>query len=202
MIELKTNLNKLQPATINFIAGSLKNGQVVVLPTDTIYGLSCRADDQEAVKKIYRLKKRNPKYPVLLLVSDLKSLQKYVRVAPWQIKELKKIWAKGEAPATVILENRSRFPKELISSSQGLALRLPKSVFLIKILKKLPCPLVSTSVNLSGEPALNSPRAIKSYFATKKLKPGLLVAAGTSPRRKPSQLIDLRLKEQVIVLRK
>lgn len=75
MIQLKVNLNKLKPATINLVADFLQNQQVVVLPTDTISGLSCLADSTAAIKKIYRIKKRDQKKPLLILISDFKWLK-------------------------------------------------------------------------------------------------------------------------------
>jgi len=199
---LKVKLDKLEPAAIKFTAGSLRQGQVVVLPTDTIYGLSCRADSISALKKIYRLKKRNKNKPFLILVSDLKMLKKYVSYSEPQAKELKNIWFKSLRPTTVILKNKSRLPKELVSTSQGLAVRLPKSVFLIKIIKELGRPLVSTSVNLSGEPSLTKITEVIDYFKDKKYQPDLIVSAGRSQKKKISRLIDLRDLKELKILRK
>lgn len=199
---LKVKLNQLEPAAIKFIAGSLCQGQVAVLPTDTIYGLSCRADNVKALKKIYRLKKRNKNKPFLILVSDLKMLKKYADYSDSQTRELKRIWFKSPRPTSVVLKNKSRLPQELISSSQGLAVRLPKSVFLIKIIKELACPLVSTSVNLSGELPLTKITEIVNYFKNKKYQPDLIVSAGESQTKKISRLIDLRDLQELKILRK
>lgn len=199
---LRVKLDKLEPAALKFTAGSLRQGQVAVLPTDTIYGLSCRADDARALKKIYRLKKRNKNKPFLILVSDLKMLKKYASYSESQARELNEIWLVSSRPTTVILKNKSRLPKELISASQGLAVRLPKSVFLIKIIKELGCPLVSTSVNLSGEPSLIKVTEIINLFKDKKYQPDLIVSAGQSQKKKLSRLIDLRDIRKLKILRK
>lgn len=198
---LKVNLDQLKPAAIKFTAGFLRQGQVAVLPTDTIYGLSCRADDIQALKKIYRLKKRNKNKPFLILVSDLKMLKKYAQYSNPQVRELKNLWLKSRRPTTVILKNKSRLPQELISASQGLAVRLPKSVFLIKIIKELGCPLVSTSVNLSGKPALTKITEIINYFKNKKYQPDFVVSASNNQARKISRLIDLRDIQRLKILR-
>jgi tRNA A37 threonylcarbamoyladenosine synthetase subunit TsaC/SUA5/YrdC len=77
MFRLKINSRKIPPAVIAFIAGAFKKGQAVVLPTDTIYGLSGLADDSRAIKKIRRLKKRPRKKPLLILVSDPAMLKRF-----------------------------------------------------------------------------------------------------------------------------
>lgn len=202
MISLKVNLDKTPPALTRSLAGALKQGKVLVLPTDTIPGLSCAADDYRAVSQVYRLKKRDPKKPILILVSDFKMLKKYVRVTEQQARELKKIWLKNRRPTTVILEDKGKLPKFLVSSSRGVAVRLPKSVFLIKILKTLQRPLVSTSVNSSGQRSLLSFKKINLWYKGKKLQPDIILDAGYQRRRLESRLIDFRNPSQPLIMRK
>jgi len=202
MINLKVQVNKLQPAMISFIAGSLKKGLVLVLPTDTIYGLSALAENQQALRRIYALKKRGTPKPLIILMSDLKMIKKYAWVSPHQERQLKKIWGKKQAPTTVILKNKGKLPKKLVSPSGGLAVRLPKSIFLIKILKALARPLVSTSVNFTGERPLRSFKQIKASYQSLPLKPDLIVNIGYCRSTKPSRLIDLRDEKKFLVIRK
>jgi len=203
MLTRKVNLKIIQPALVKTIAGSLKIGRVVVLPTDTIYGLSCRADDAKAVRRIKRLKGRDAKKPLIVLVSDFKMLKKYAALGREQEKFLRRIWGRVEAklkPTTVILKSKNNLPLTLIGPGGSLAVRLPKSKFLIKIIGAVKRPLVSTSLNLSGQPPLSNLRRLTDYFSTGQT-PDLVVDAGPSGRTKPSRLIDLR-GERPIVLRK
>jgi L-threonylcarbamoyladenylate synthase len=202
MTHIKINPKRIKPAIVDLVAGSLKIGQVIVLPTDTIYGLSCLADNARAIKKIYHLKKRDPKKPVLILVSSCQMANKYVFISAGQKKLLKKIWSKSQPPTTVILKNRWKLPRELTHGSDGLALRLPKSKFLIKILEKVDCPLVSTSLNLSGQKNITNLSNLHYYFPKKNNRPDLVVDAGSSPQIKPSRLIDLRNENELIIIRK
>ncbi|MFA5023828.1 MAG: L-threonylcarbamoyladenylate synthase [Patescibacteria group bacterium] len=202
MIYLKVQLNNLKPAMISFIAGSLKKGQVLIMPTDTIYGLSALADDKKALRRIYNLKKRDFKKPLIVLMSDLDMVKKYAVVSSEQAKKLQEVWGENKRPTTVILKNKGKLPKELVSPSGGLALRLPKSIFLIKILKALKRPLVSTSVNLRGESPLGDPREIVKYFPKKSLQPELIITTGKCRRTRPSRLIDLRDAARPLILRK
>lgn len=191
-----------RPAIISLIAGYLKRGQVVVLPTDTIYGFSALATKKSALQNIYRLKKRDPKKPLIILVSSLAMLKKYAFVSRRQASQVKKYYLASDRPTTLILSNRGLLPKELASSSGGLAIRLPKSKFLIKIIRKLRAPIVSTSLNLSGQANIRDLKLLASYFSPGTSQPDLICDAGPDRRSRPSRLVDLRSPDQPVVLRK
>lgn len=202
MTHVEINPKKITPAIIDLVAGSLQIGQIIVLPTDTIYGLSCLATDVRAIKKIYHLKKRDASKPVLLLISNLAMAKKYTYISRKQELYLKKIWSKKERPTTVILRNRYKLPRELTRGSDGLALRLPKSNFLIKIIEKIGKPLVSTSLNFSGQKTITNLSKLNYYFPKKNNRPDLVVNAGPSPQIRPSCLVDLRVENEPLVIRK
>jgi L-threonylcarbamoyladenylate synthase len=202
MTHIEINPKRIRPAVLDLVAGSLQIGQVVVLPTDTIYGLSCLANLVKPIKQIYRIKKRDAKKPLLILVSDLKMAKKYVAISSVQARFLRKVWAKNQPPITVILKHLNKLPHELARGSDGLAIRLPKSKFLIKIIKKVDCPLVSTSLNLSGEKNINDFSKLNKYFPRKSNRPDLVIDAGRARKRKPSRLIDLRNEDKPIIIRK
>lgn len=199
---IKVNPKKINSAVINLIADSLYLGRVLILPTDTIYGFSCLANMVKPIKKIYRLKKRDSKKPLLVLVDSLRMAGEYVEISPEQRKILKEIWSKNQPPTTVILKNKNKLPKELTRNSDGLAIRLPKSNFLIKIIRKAACPLVSTSLNLSGERTIDDLSKLDYYFPKKNNRPDLIIDAGRTRKRKSSRLIDLRSVEKPVVIRK
>lgn len=201
MTHLRVKSLNIKPAIINLVAGSLKIGQVVVLPTDTIYGLSCLANNARAIKKIYQLKKRDPKKPLIILVSSLAMLKKYVFVSERQVLFLKRVWGKKNRPTTVIFRHRGRLPRELTDNSDGLAVRLPKSKFLIKILRKVKTPLVSTSLNLSGQSGISDLQSLLHYFPHKQPRPDLVVDSGKCRQLRPSRLIDLRDPKKPLILR-
>jgi L-threonylcarbamoyladenylate synthase len=129
-------------------------------------------------------------------------LKKYVFVSHRQEIILKKIWASSVRPTTVILRRRNRLPRELTGNYDGLAVRLPKSKFLIKILDDIGRPLVSTSLNLSGQNNISTPKYLVDYFSKKGPLPDLVVDAGECRRRRPSRLIDLRDENNPLILRK
>ncbi len=202
MTHVEIKPTRIKPAIVDLVVGSLQIGQVVVLPTDTIYGLSCLADKTRSIKKIYHLKKRDPKKPILILVRDLAMAKRYVFISKKQEKLLKMYWSKTAIPTTVILKNRHNLPKELTRGVEGLAVRLPKSKFLIKILEKVDCPIISTSLNLSGKKDIIDLHRLHVYFPKKNNRPDLIIDAGPSPKQKPSRLVNLLNEDKPIVIRK
>jgi L-threonylcarbamoyladenylate synthase len=191
-----------EPAIIRLIAGSLRKGGVAVLPTDTIYGLSCLADDSRAIERIHSLKRRAARKPLIILVSSLAMLKKYVFLSKEQAVRLKKIWGPGTRPTTVIFRHRHLLAPELTAFSDSLAVRLPKSELLIKIVKASQKPLVSTSLNLSGEESIHDLARLSEIFPDSARRPDLVLDTGPSRRRKASRLIDLRRADKPVILRR
>ncbi|HTX86537.1 MAG TPA: L-threonylcarbamoyladenylate synthase [Candidatus Nanoarchaeia archaeon] len=192
----KIKINKFSAQEIGLIVDFLKKGKVIVYPTDTIYGLGCLATDKKAINKIYRIKKREKKKPLLVLISDFKMLRKYFKVDKKQLAYLRKIWP---GKVSVILNKKSNLPGYVSGRLSSVAVRLPKSGFLTKMIKELGAPVVSTSLNLSGQPHLERVSGLKKYF--KKNRPDLVIDAGTIKGR-PSKLIDLRDVDKIKILRK
>lgn len=183
---------------IKIISSALLSSKVVVLPTETIPGLSCRADDLKAIEKIFAIKKRNKNKPLLVLVSSISMLKKYCFVSLRQEKILKNLWSKKRA-ISVLLNHRSLLPKELTANSEYLAVRLPKSSFLRKIIKSVGVPLVSTSFNISGSPLLTMNEAKRVF--EKNLGPDYLLLGNKNSYKKASRLIKLG-EDSIEVLRK
>ncbi|QQG52806.1 MAG: L-threonylcarbamoyladenylate synthase [Candidatus Falkowbacteria bacterium] len=191
MIKLEKKLADFKPADFDLISVYLHAGKVLVLPTDTIYGLSCLATDSEAIKKIFKLKKREARKPLITLVSSVAMAKRYVSLSKLEAGFLKTLWSAQARPTTVILRAKNNLPAEIISDSGGLSCRLPKSDFLIKIIKKVNAPIISTSLNLSGEAPLVAVDNLDNIFAGK-IKPDLIVNTGFAKKKKPSRLVDLR----------
>ena len=197
MKKIGINLNKIKQKEIDFIADYFKRGQVVIYPTDTVYGLGCLANNKKAINKIYRVKQRDRAKPLLILISGFKMLKKYCYVSEGQLKYLKRVWP---GPVSVILKSKGVLPRELTGGRDSLAVRLPKNGFLIKIITKVNLPLVSTSVNISGRRSPDNLDNLAKYF--KQTKPNLVINAGKIGKLKPSKLVDLRDVENVRVLRR
>ncbi|MBN2884926.1 L-threonylcarbamoyladenylate synthase [Patescibacteria group bacterium] len=180
------------------LVARLRSGEVLMMPSDTIYGLSCRADSSEAVNRIFTIKKRGKGYPLIILVSSLSMAQKYCHINTQQKIVLKKIWS-SERPTSVLLRHRGLLVKEVTANSLYLAVRLPKSDFLRKMIRALAVPIVSTSANFSGQPVISGEEAEQYFY--KGVGPDL-VLIGKPNKLKASKLVRIDEKGFVEVLRK
>ncbi|MDD5652284.1 MAG: L-threonylcarbamoyladenylate synthase, partial [Candidatus Moranbacteria bacterium] len=161
---IRLDLKNFSSKDIETISSELKRGKVLVLPTDTIYGLSALAENKEAVEKIYRIKKRDWNKPLVTVMKNFRMLRDYCYLSRRQYDFLKKELSKTR-PVTVILKGRKNLPEYLSDKEGGVAVRIPAgSEFLMNILKKVGRPLVSTSLNVSGEKELTNLNRLEEYF--------------------------------------
>lgn len=187
-----------------YLVEKLKKGKIMILPTDTIYGLSCLADKTKAIAKIFSLKKRDRGKPLLVLVSSLRMAKRFCYINYQQAEVLKKIWSQAR-PTSVLLLHRGLLPPNLTANSDYLAVRLPKSLFLRKMIRVLGVPLVSTSANLSGVETLDTSQLEQTFAKAKDLD--LMVVnddqlAKKDKKNKASRLVLLEKSGEVKVLRK
>jgi L-threonylcarbamoyladenylate synthase len=192
---LKIDLGKVKQSDINTIVDYLRRGQVAVLPTDTIYGLSCIATNKRAVSRINLIKKSRSSKPLIKLVSSINMAKRHCLIGRKQEDYLRKIWP---GPVTVILEKKKKLSLPA-SEKNSDAMRLPKNGFLTTIIRKLRQPIVSTSLNLSGHQALKSIESIAGHFPDH--KPGLIVEVGKLKAARPSKIIDIRDISNIKIIR-
>jgi L-threonylcarbamoyladenylate synthase len=127
---------------------TLKNGGIILYPTDTIWGIGCDATNKEAVKKIYSLKKRSKNKALIILIAEYTNLYKLIdKVSPNAHKEMN-----NEKPTTVIFNNVKNVSKEILAEDGSAAIRLANDNFCQRLIIKLGQPIVSTSANISGGP--------------------------------------------------
>jgi L-threonylcarbamoyladenylate synthase len=169
------NFKRVIEKVIKFI----KEGKVIVFPTDTVYGLIANATDKKAVEKIFKIKKRKKGKEIPIFVKDLKMAKKLAKIEKSEEEFLKKVWP---GKVTVILKKKN----------QGkIGLRIPKYRLVNLLLEKLKKPLTGTSANISGRPASTEIKKIIKQFENQKIKPDLIVDAGNLKPAKPSTVIDL-----------
>lgn len=142
----------------------LKEGVVAVMPTDTVYGICGSALNRQAVEKIYKLRKRNFKKPMIILISGLNDLKIFgVKLSKKDQKILKMIWP---AKISIVLECKNKKFEYLHRKTKTLAFRIPQNKFLLKILK-IAGPLVAPSANWEGEQPAKTIFEAKKYFGNK-----------------------------------
>src|SRR2546423_538445 len=136
----------------------LRSGGIILYPTDTVWGIGCDATNEEAVKKIYSLKSRTDSKSMIILLDNDARLPSYVQQVPeqaWQLIEY------SEKPLTIIYSNAKNLAKNVIAEDGTIGIRVTKDTFCKKLIEKFRKPIVSTSANVSGEPAPSSYSEIK-----------------------------------------
>lgn len=141
------------------VADLLGQGAVGLLPSDTIYGLSCAALNESAVERIYRLKGRDYDKPMIILLSDIEQARR-VGVDLAELEPVRHFWP---APLTVIVKASKQAPAFLHRGSHQLAVRVPDDERLRKLIRQTG-PLVSTSANPQGQEPAETLEQAKYYF--------------------------------------
>lgn len=135
----------------------MRNGGVILYPTDTVWGIGCDATNAEAVAKIYRIKQREESKAMICLVDSDNRVQRYVRDVPdvaWDVMNL------ATRPTTVILDGANGLAENLIAQDGSIAIRITQEEFSKELCYRMQKPIVSTSANISGEPAAQNYRDI------------------------------------------
>ena len=127
----------------------LNNKGVILYPTDTVWGLGCDATDEEAVAKIYDIKKRNDSKAMIVLAASERDVMQYTAAVDLSLFDF---LDETEKPATVIYEHGIGFAENLLAEDGSIAIRIANDEFCRALIKRFGKPVVSTSANISGEP--------------------------------------------------
>ena len=165
----------------------LRKGGIILYPTDTVWGIGCDATNAEAVDKIYKLKESVNKKSMIVLIGDIDSVGRYVNGAPavaWDLLET------ATSPLTLILSGAANVAENLVPDEGTLGVRVPDHEFCRQLLHRFGRPIVSTSANISGEPA-----PINFNGISEKIREGVDLVVDPRfegrPTRKPSSIIAI-----------
>jgi L-threonylcarbamoyladenylate synthase len=128
----------------------IREGGIILYPTDTIWGIGCDATNTEAVKKIYRLKQRDEAKSMIILLDTENKLESYISDMNPLAYDLIEY---AENPLTLVMPGAKNISSALISSDGSIGIRVVKHPFCQQLLQQLRRPLVSTSANISGKPS-------------------------------------------------
>jgi L-threonylcarbamoyladenylate synthase len=126
----------------------LRNGGLILYPTDTIWGIGCDTTNAEAVAKVYALKQRVDSKSMLVLIDNENRLTQYIDEVPeiaWQLIDV------ADKPITIIYPGAKNLAKNLVAEDGSIGIRLVKDEFCQKLIERFKKPIVSTSANISGE---------------------------------------------------
>ena len=132
---------------------ALHNKQIILYPTDTVWGLGCDATDIDAVDKIFKLKNRVESKSLVVLVSSIEMLGFYEDKVPQKAID---IIASTKQPTTIIYNNPKGLASNAIASDNTIAIRIPSHHYCLDLINKFGKPIISTSANISGEPTPKS----------------------------------------------
>jgi|AntAceMinimDraft_16_1070373.scaffolds.fasta_scaffold29664_3 L-threonylcarbamoyladenylate synthase len=172
------------PNQIERAVDVLKRGGIIAYPTDTVYGVGCNIFDEKAIKRIFRLKKRNFDKPLSVAVCDFKMLEQLVVITEKDKKIIKRLLP---GPTTVILPKKPIVSDLITNGTDYIGIRIPKDIIALEIIKKSGFPIISTSANISGQEPVNSAEKVD-------LKVDFVVK-GKCKYKKPSTIIDFKNKK-------
>jgi len=176
----------------------IKEGGVIVFPTDTVYGLVCDTTSQKAIQKLFQIKKRDLKKPIPVFVKNIEMAKQIATISEKQERFLENVWP---GKVTVVLKAKIDFPQGVLGEDKTIGLRIPDYAPLNALFNKINKPLSGTSANLAGEHSCLDINDVVAQFANEKLQPDLIIDAGTLNPSQPSTTVDLTGKE-LKVLRK
>ncbi len=176
------------------IASELQQGHLVITPTDTIYGILADALKPAAVEKVKIAKHRDENKPLLLLMSNLDMLHAYTETLSPLEQGIIETYFPG--PLTILLPKNSLVSDQITGGSPLVGIRIPNHTDLLEIIRTVGRPLISTSANLAGEPAITNPRQLSPEV----LQHISYVEDAGTIENPPSTLIKVE-KEQIKILR-
>ncbi|MGN7202633.1 L-threonylcarbamoyladenylate synthase [Pedobacter sp. SAFR-022] len=176
----------------------LKEGGVILYPTDTIWGLGCDATNEAAVEKINQIKGRAADKSFIILLDTDSKIQSYVSEVPEVAYDLIEY---AENPMTVIFDNARNLAKNVINQDGSVGIRVVRHDFVQQLLQRFRKPIVSTSANISGEP---SPKNFDIISEEIKSKVDYIVEHQQDDRaeKKPSTIIKIGAGGQFSFIRK
>jgi tRNA threonylcarbamoyl adenosine modification protein (Sua5/YciO/YrdC/YwlC family) len=182
-----------EPWLLARAAQALRDGGVVVMPTDTVYGLTCSINHPEAIRRIYKLKDMDPKKPLSILVSDMTMVGRYARgVTTPAFRLLKRVLP---GPYTFIFEASPEVPKVMLRKRRTIGIRMPDNPIALALLEQLAEPLLSSSIRDTEQVFVNDPEEIERSFGDDVE----MVIDGGILLHVPSTVIDLSGDEPVLI---
>ena len=181
-----------QQRYINKAVQTLKNGGVIIYPTDTVYGLGCDIFNKEAVERIYMIKNETETKLFSFICSDLKDISKYAKVSDFAYKSMKKLLP---GPYTFVLPAAREVPKKLWTKRKTVGIRIPENEIARILALELGNPIISTSTTTRKGDLLFDPLEIRTIFNN---SVDLMLSMG-GLNGVPSSIVDLSGEEAEII---
>lgn len=176
----------MNPEELSKLTNLIQSGKIVIMPTDTIYGIVGLAKDSEVVERIYQLKDREHTKPFVVLISDYSQLSSLgIAIDSEQKQYLGTVWP---GPTSVIMPTREM--EHLHRGKRTLAIRMPKDQWLRNLIGQTG-PVIATSANIAGKDYVHDLTDIEATF----FDHVDYISSSETPATKPSKIIDLASKK-------
>ena len=143
--------NEINKNELNECTQILKDGGIVIFPTETVYGIGTNALCEESVKRIYEVKERPDEKPLSIMVSNIDEINKYAVIENDVEKKIIESFMPG--PITIILKKKEGIFDYISSGKDTIGIRIPNNNIMLELLKKAGIPIVAPSANISGRPS-------------------------------------------------
>lgn len=191
------SIDRYRPSrrAISAAVATLRSGGAVVFPTETSYGLAVDPGNAEAVTKAYAIKSRERGKPLPLIAGSFAHARRIGTFSAAAAFAARKFWP---GPLSFVLPARAGLPAA--AGSKEIVIRVPAAASARALALAFGGAITSTSANVSGDEPLFSGDAVRRAFSSRKIRPDLLLDAGTLPLRPPSTIVRLR-RGKIVVLR-
>lgn len=187
------NSQNPQLRLIRKVVECLKEGGIIIYPTDTVYGLGCDLFNKKGIEKIYEIKRKTKKQPLSFVCADLKHLSQFATVSDFAYRVMRRYLP---GPYTFILPASRLVPKIILPKRQTTGIRVPDHQICLAIVRELGRPIISTSVKNDEGDLMNDPILIHDRF---KHCVDLVIDGGIIPAE-PSTVVSL-IDDKVDVVR-
>jgi L-threonylcarbamoyladenylate synthase len=183
---VRINSENPEGPLIDYVAGQVRAGKVLGMPTDTFYGLAADPFNLHAVDSVYEVKFRSRHKPLSLLIESVDQAEDLARPLPSDFYLLaRKFWP---GPLTVIVRAAPRLPLKVTANTGNVALRVPAAPIALAVMRAAGIPVTATSANVSGESECTTAQGVHDQLGG---HISLIVDGGPSPRSVASTIIDL-----------
>ena len=173
---------------------SLFHGGIIAYPTETLYGLGAKYDNEQALMRLYELKRRPHENTIPIIIGSVEQLSLLVNSVNETAADLiRKFWP---GPLTLVFAARSGL-SSYITCADKIAVRIPGQSFALDLVRAAGFPITATSANISGFPAARDVSMISEYFNDRL---DLIIDGGTSQNTQPSTIVDVT-RQTAVVLR-
>ena len=183
---LRINAQSPSVDVLRYAAERLLHGEVVAIPTDTVYGLAADPFNLSAVEEIYRVKGRPDERALPILVNSLDQAMLLSREVPRNFLRLAEEFWPGAL--TLVVDASHRLPLKVTANTGRIALRWPRSEVVARLIEEFDGPLTGTSANLSGSPACTGAEQVFTQLGERLV---LILDAGETKSASPSTIVEL-----------